>query len=1049
MDSSITDINIGSATPDYTTYNHSTYSTTGGTDSVYKTVADINAFVAIQPGDLVLFRKGQTWREQLTVPTSGTGGNAITYGAYGSGNNPLITGGDENIGVAGDWTDLGGNIWQKNIGSTTPQVVKFNGTVKGTSNASPSANYEYTYANPNLSVYSVGNPSSYYTSIETSKRSYGIYINGKDYITMDGIDTGLANYYGLQTMYPSTGVTILNVNVDWSGNSSISVYGNTKNDSQTTGVTVQNCTAKSRIAAYYVSDIIIDGCTIPSTDNDVKIVAYHGGTVTIRNSTAPGTSTQGMDVINILNNTLTGSNTGGAINVENGGDGVSQTLNISGNTISNDLYAGVWVSLATAGTYATGVISNNYIKDCGKVGYGNNTGGILIWNGVQNLIVANNMIINTGEPASNRGGIGVRTITGSPANDGTTIINNTIVGHTYSGIKLEDTLALSNLKVKNNITYQTNHYALYVTPSTAGEATNVLNYNNYYRADGGSLIRWNSIDYTGSQLSSYQVTSGKDASSSIANPSFVDISADDYGLTPSSPAIDAGTDVGLTTDFLGNHIYGTPDIGAYEYQPPYTMASDRVDVGAGARVYSDGKFRNKSTTTGITADLSVTPTGGFGTGDYAQWMDITGITWSNSGTHHKVWTESSSVSGLTNTAHIIGDLEANKYYNVKVDNVLGTNITGTDCTSGNCKANPQGEIAFTYTSTYSDHTFDVDEGDNNAPTISSVSSSPSGTDAVITWTTNEAASSKVDYGTSSSYGSSTDESDTSTRVTSHSVTLASLLSCTQYHYRVRSIDATGNETIGGDNTLITTGCSVAILSSSSSSSPQTSIRHYLPSVSDSTDTTTVFPSGIAGASMIFDASGLFPSNTVRFVWDFGDSSTTEGKTVEHSYLNPGRYTITITGYDAKGNQSIVSKTVDVYPTPPTVDNITSDTMDLLIEGTGYQNDIIYLTIHSDPLSVQTQADKDGKWTYRLTSASEAIGEGDHSVSAIDSYRLADNTELKSVATKDIGFKVSIEDGKLKVEMKKASRWRTTALVLGTLVLVLMGAVYVMRRRATS
>ena len=65
------------------------------------------------------------------------------------------------------------------------------------------------------------------------------------------------------------------------------------------------------------------------------------------------------------------------------------------------------------------------------------------------------------------------------------------------------------------------------------------------------------------------------------------------------------------------------------------------------------------------------------------------------------------MSGLTNTAHIIGDLEANKYYNVKVDNVLGTNITGTDCTSGNCKANPQGEIAFTYTSTYYDHTFEM------------------------------------------------------------------------------------------------------------------------------------------------------------------------------------------------------------------------------------------------------------------------------------------------------------------------------------------------------
>jgi len=42
--------------------------------------------------------------------------------------------------------------------------------------------------------------------------------------------------------------------------------------------------------------------------------------------------------------------------------------------------------------------------------------------------------------------------------------------------------------------------------------------------------------------------------------------ASDYRLTASSPAINAGVDVGLTTDFLGNPIKGLPDIGAYEFQ---------------------------------------------------------------------------------------------------------------------------------------------------------------------------------------------------------------------------------------------------------------------------------------------------------------------------------------------------------------------------------------------------------------------------------------------------------------------------------------------------
>jgi hypothetical protein len=40
----------------------------------------------------------------------------------------------------------------------------------------------------------------------------------------------------------------------------------------------------------------------------------------------------------------------------------------------------------------------------------------------------------------------------------------------------------------------------------------------------------------------------------------------DYHLQSNSPAIDAGVDVGLTFDYDGNPISGTPDIGPYEYQ---------------------------------------------------------------------------------------------------------------------------------------------------------------------------------------------------------------------------------------------------------------------------------------------------------------------------------------------------------------------------------------------------------------------------------------------------------------------------------------------------
>ncbi len=97
---------------------------------------------------------------------------------------------------------------------------------------------------------------------------------------------------------------------------------------------------------------------------------------------------------------------------------------------------------------------------------------------------------------------------------------------------------------------------------------------------------------------------------------------------------------------------------------------------------------------------------------------------------------------------------------------------------------------------------DVTTLDVTAPTISSVSSgSLTGTGATITWTTDEASDSQVQYGTTTSYGASTTLD--ATMLTSHSVDLTGLLENRTYHYRVKSRDAAGNLRTGSDNTFIT------------------------------------------------------------------------------------------------------------------------------------------------------------------------------------------------------------------------------------------------------
>lgn len=148
--------------------------------------------------------------------------------------------------------------------------------------------------------------------------------------------------------------------------------------------------------------------------------------------------------------------------------------------------------------------------------------------------------------------------------------------------------------------------------------------------------------------------------------------------------------------------------------------------------------------------------------------------------------------------------------------------------------------------------------DKTAPTISAVASStPSTTTATVTWTTSEAADSQVDYGLTGSYGSSSTLADTpvpASGVTAHVVGLAGLGANTLYHYRVKSRDAAGNLTTGGDNTFSTpatpppTGPVPTALSPSS------------------------LPAGSPGFTLIVTGSGFGPASVVR--WNNSSRTTT-------------------------------------------------------------------------------------------------------------------------------------------------------------------------------
>jgi parallel beta-helix repeat protein len=113
-----------------TTYyvsNEGSSSNNGTSTSTTWNLAKVNSFTSFVAGDQILFKKGETFYGSITVNNSGTSGNPITYGAYGTGSDPVITG----FTTVSSWTNISGNIWESTnavSALSTCNVVSVNGT---------------------------------------------------------------------------------------------------------------------------------------------------------------------------------------------------------------------------------------------------------------------------------------------------------------------------------------------------------------------------------------------------------------------------------------------------------------------------------------------------------------------------------------------------------------------------------------------------------------------------------------------------------------------------------------------------------------------------------------------------------------------------------------------------------------------------------------------------------------------------------------------------------------------------------------------------------
>lgn len=203
--------------------------------------------------------------------------------------------------------------------------------------------------------------------------------------------------------------------------------------------------------------------------------------------------------------------------------------------------------------------------------------------------------------------------------------------------------------------------------------------------------------------------------------------------------------------------------------------------------------------------------------------------------------------------------------------------------------------------------------DTSSPAVSSVSANPSSTTAVITWTSDESSSSMVEYGLTSSYGSSTSETDTSPRVTSHSVTISSLIPCSIYQFRTISKDAATNQVASSSSTFTTTGCagSASVSAQSSSSQIDTVAGGSTTLTSDSRTVNLTIPAGYSGTSAYFQIKQIDKTSVINsistptnfgvagnMVYDF--KALTAVDTQTSSFSQPITVSLTYTDSDIVG-----------------------------------------------------------------------------------------------------------------------------------------------------
>jgi|GEM_PF-1106462 len=465
--------------------------------SPWQTLNQVNSFKNFAPGDNILFNRGDTFYGSINASNSGSSGNPITYGAYGSGAKPVITG----FASVTSWKNLGGNIWESSnaVSSLSSlKMVVING-VNTPMGRYPNGSNSYPYLPNFFNFQSHSGSGSGNTSITSSNLSGGPNWTGADVVvrtnswtydketissqsgssvSYSGQSSGIADGWGF---FIQNSIQTLDVQNEWYYNPStrkISIYsiGMPVNVQVSTVETLFNLNSNlPAVNGTSIDNLVFKGANTNAirimgnlifslTNSDISYTGLEGLVLagggiqsgTINNNTFSNCgsssicSTGSTNALSIKGNTIVGS---GIISAYKPNDYSSSAMIISApnsivqyNSIDSSAYNGIEFSGNGIEIRNNLVNHSDMVRDDGGAiytGYKNQTGKIIDGNIILNS-VGN---INGGAPDKEQAAYGIFI---DDFGTNITITNNTVANCTGAGINLHDTKSVT---VTNNTLY--------------------------------------------------------------------------------------------------------------------------------------------------------------------------------------------------------------------------------------------------------------------------------------------------------------------------------------------------------------------------------------------------------------------------------------------------------------------------------------------------------------------------------------------------------------------------------------------------------------------